>query len=103
MYGIPGRDQYPSAVDFPYPKTGSPNPLVKLFLVNLESSAPGGPIVRSHIPPPKELQDIEHIVSVVAWANEVDMISTWMNRIQNHAIVQTCKNIQCKNVCIFLN
>lgn len=42
VYGVPGspRDQYPGIVDFPYPKTGSNNPLVKLFSVDLTDASP---------------------------------------------------------------
>lgn len=100
VYGIPGvpRDQYPGLVDFPYPKTGSSNPLVKLFLVDLTNASPNEPVNKTQIPAPEEFRDKQHIVSVVAWANNDTLLSTWMNRVQNHAIVEACKGKSCRQV-----
>lgn len=101
LYGEPGsrNDQYPVLLDFPYPKTGSGNPLVKLFLVDLSTASPGETVKKVQIPAPKELRDKEHIVSVVSWANNDVLLSTWMNRVQNHAIVEACEGQSCHQVC----
>lgn len=102
VYGIPGvpRDQYPQAIDFPYPKTGSPNPLVKLFVVNLEDISPNRQVQKVQVLAPPELRNIQHIISVVSWANNDEMIAAWMNRVQNFTIVQSCKGIACRNLLI---
>lgn len=100
VYGVPGssRDQYPGIVDFPYPKTGSNNPLVKLFLVDLSKASSSEPVKKVQIPAPEELREKQHIVSVVTWANNDTLISTWMNRVQNHAIVEACEGQSCRQV-----
>lgn len=100
IYGTPGieQNQYPSAVEFPYPKTGSSNPTVKLFLVNLAAAKPNQAVTKVQVPPPKDFLDQEHIVSVVAWANDKELISTWMNRVQNRAIVQLCNTTGCSEL-----
>lgn len=99
VYGVPGspRDQYPSAVEFPYPKTGSNNPTVKLYLVDLKDAKSLTSLKRTEIPPPEELQ-FNNIISVVAWANNNQLLSVWMNRVQNDAIVQICNGKSCDTV-----
>lgn len=100
VYGVPGspRDQYPGIIDFPYPKTGSNNPLVKLFLVDLTSASVNETVKRVQIPPPKEFNEKPHIVSVVSWANNDTLLSTWMNRVQNNAIIEACQGETCHRV-----
>lgn len=100
VYGTPGDDnsQYPTKIEFAYPKTGSPNPTVKLFLVNLANAKPNQSVPKIHVPPPKDFADQEHIISVVAWANDREILSTWMNRVQNRAIVQVCNSTGCRQL-----
>lgn len=100
IYGSPGTRefQYPGGIGFPYPKTGSPNPTVKLFLVDLSNLKANQPVPKVLVPAPKDFQGQDHIVSVVAWANEKDLLSTWMNRIQNRAIVQVCNTTGCREL-----
>lgn len=100
VYGQPGspRDQYPGIVDFPYPKTGSSNPLVKLFLVDLSDASSNEAVKKDQILAPEELREKQHIVSVVGWANNKTLLSTWMNRVQNHAIVEACEGKSCRQV-----
>lgn len=100
VYGQPGssRDQYPGIVDFPYPKTGSNNPQVKLFLVDLADASSNEAVKKDQILAPEELRDKQHIISVVEWANNKTLLSTWMNRVQNHAIVEACEGKSCRQV-----
>lgn len=92
VYGHPGnpQDQYPGIIDFPYPKTGTNNPLVKLFLVDLTSVSSNENVKKTQIPPPDELREKQHIIAVSAWANNDTLISAWMNRVQNRAIIEAC-------------
>lgn len=90
IYGQPGAFQYPEEIIIPYPKTGSPNPTVKLFSVNLKT------LEKYENPAPIKLRNIEHIIAVVAWANDDTLLSTWMNRVQNETVVQICENAACK-------
>ncbi|XP_031623304.1 venom dipeptidyl peptidase 4-like [Contarinia nasturtii] len=100
MYGQPGSedDQYPGVLDFPYPKTGTKNPLVKLFLVELTALLPNKIVKKIQVPEPKELNKKQHIISVVSWANNDTLLLTWMNRVQNRAIVEACQGKTCHKV-----
>lgn len=105
VYGAPGsqRDQYPGFIDFPYPKTGTNNPLVKLFLVDLTTVSPNEPVKKTQISPPQELREQQHIISVAAWTNNDTLLSTWMNRVQNRAIVEVCEGQICRRVFCLLH
>lgn len=105
VYGRPGEpdDQYPGILDFAYPKVNTKNPLVQLFLVDLSTVAPNQNVKKVQIPPPKELSSVEHIISVVTWANNNTLFTTWMNRIQNHAIVEACKDQSCHQVKFYVD
>lgn len=100
VYGQPGnlRDQYPGLIDFPYPKTGTSNPLVKLFLVDLTGVSSNENVKKTQIQPPEELREKQHIIAVSAWANNNTLISAWMNRVQNHAIIEACEGETCRRV-----
>lgn len=100
VYGVPGspRDQYPGFIDFPYPKTGSNNPTVKLYLVDLTSTSSSDEVKKVQIDAPEEFKKEQHIISVVAWANNDTLLSAWMNRVQNHMIVKTCGKENCDQV-----
>ncbi|XP_030386247.1 venom dipeptidyl peptidase 4-like [Scaptodrosophila lebanonensis] len=79
--------QYPEHRQTPYPKVGTPNPRVQLFVANLEN-AMGGRKFLSEVQVPTRLQSgTDHIISVVSWLNETHVLSTWMNRTQNAAYV----------------
>lgn len=95
IYGIPGAFQYPEEIVIPYPKTGSPNPLVQLFSVDLKTLAEENKIEKYEILAPFKLRNAEHIIAVVAWANNETLLSTWMNRVQNETYVQTCDDDKC--------
>lgn len=103
VYGQPGnpRDQYPGIIDFPYPKTGTSNPLVKLFLVDLTSVSSNENVKKTQIQPPEELREKQHIIAVAAWANNDTLISAWMNRVQNRAIIEACEGETCRRVIFF--
>lgn len=100
VYGIPGafEHQYPGDIVIPYPKTGSPNPLVKLFSVDLKELVEDQKLIKYEVVAPKALREQPHIVSVVSWLNNETLLSTWMNRVQNQAYIQTCIDEDCKDV-----
>lgn len=102
VYGVPGspRDQYTGFIDFPYPKTGSNNPTVKLYLVDLTSTSSSDEVKKVQIDAPEEFKKEQHIISVVAWANNDTLLSAWMNRVQNHMIIKTCGKESCDQVCL---
>lgn len=96
IYGLPGAFQYPEEIVIPYPKTGTPNPLVQLFSVDLRTLANDNVVEKYEVLPPINLRNVENIIAVVAWANNDTLLSTWMNRVQNETYVQLCVDDKCK-------
>lgn len=96
IYGLPGQYKYPELIPVSYPKAGAKNPLVKLFYVPLDSfnsdSLP-------EIPKPVSLEADEYLITSVGWANGNDLISVWMNRVQNRGLILKCtSNTDCQNI-----
>ncbi|XP_037901190.1 venom dipeptidyl peptidase 4 isoform X1 [Glossina fuscipes] len=83
------RFQYPYNRLIAYPKSGSPNPRVKLFTADLIRAASGTGDYITEIPVPSALNTAsDFIISVVEWVNNSNVLSVWLNRIQNAAHVQ---------------
>uniref|UniRef100_A0A671QFS3 Inactive dipeptidyl peptidase 10-like n=1 Tax=Sinocyclocheilus anshuiensis TaxID=1608454 RepID=A0A671QFS3_9TELE len=74
---------YPKGKQYPYPKAGKPNPMVKLFVVNLY-----GPTHTLELTPPDELK--EHYVVMVKWISKTKTAVRWLNRAQNVSILTVC-------------
>ncbi|XP_054009789.1 venom dipeptidyl peptidase 4-like isoform X2 [Hylaeus anthracinus] len=91
FYGYPGSltFQYTSAISIHYPKSGKPNPTVKLFYVDLEKVVQGNASL-TEIEHPVELFDKERILSAVAFPTDNLVYATWMNRVQNEAYFHFC-------------
>lgn len=104
IYGNPGdlSAQYTQIHRIPYPKVGTENPKVRLFVVNLDLLEEARAVDIKEITVPTELAADDHIIATVAWANDVNLVAVWMNRIQNEAIIQKCAALaapqQCTNV-----
>ncbi|XP_015112517.1 venom dipeptidyl peptidase 4 isoform X2 [Diachasma alloeum] len=89
FYGYPGSlsFQYTSSITVRYPKSGTTNPTVKLFYVDLEKvvESHGNNISLIEIEHPPQLANSERILAAVAFPTETIVSATWMNRVQNHA------------------
>lgn len=89
IYGPAGNPefQYPHELALHYPKSGTPNPEVFLYQVDLSN-----PTIKTEIVPPTALVTTEkdHIITSVGWATNDRVISIWKNRVQNHAIIKSC-------------
>ncbi|XP_075905474.1 dipeptidyl peptidase 4 [Nelusetta ayraudi] len=81
-----GDEQYPGTASIPYPKPGTPNPKVKVFVVDTDNTTN---IAQAHVP--TLFQNTEHYVATVTWATEESLMVQWLKRLQNHAILQTYK------------
>lgn len=81
-----GDEQYPGTASIPYPKPGTPNPKVKVFVVDTDNTTN---IAQAHVP--TLFQNTEHYVVTVTWATEENLVVQWLKRLQNHAILQTYK------------
>uniref|UniRef100_A0A8C2EZA5 Dipeptidyl-peptidase 4 n=1 Tax=Cyprinus carpio TaxID=7962 RepID=A0A8C2EZA5_CYPCA len=67
-----GEGQYPETVLVPYPKAGTPNPTVKLFVFDTNTSRIN-----------------EHYLSTVTWASDERIAVQWQNRTQNYVVLKT--------------
>ncbi|XP_049584130.1 inactive dipeptidyl peptidase 10 isoform X1 [Syngnathus scovelli] len=76
---------YPKGKQYPYPKAGQPNPVVKLFVVNLY-----GPTHTLELMPPDSLKLRDHYVTMVKWISKTHTSVRWLNRAQNISILTVC-------------
>lgn len=100
-YGEAGdlRFQYPLHQEIPYPKAGSSNPRVVLFIADLERAVAGSDDVLTSMPVPSALNtESDYIVTVVSWLDDHNVLSIWMNRIQNAAYVVSFDGLSRKQV-----
>lgn len=91
VYGEAGdlHFQYPFNRFVAYPKAGSANPSVKLFTVHLLRAAEGNTDFLTQVNVPSALNTKnDYIITVVDWINNTELLSVWMNRIQNTAYLQ---------------
>ncbi|KPU77939.1 uncharacterized protein Dana_GF24616, isoform C [Drosophila ananassae] len=102
-YGDAGdlRYQYPLHQVIAYPKAGSSNPSVQLIMVDLEKAVAGGQREGfvTKMPVPSALNtETDYIVTVVSWVDNDNVLSIWMNRIQNAAYVETFNGLTRKTI-----
>ncbi|XP_032362301.1 dipeptidyl peptidase 4 [Etheostoma spectabile] len=81
-YSWYGENQYPSTVSIPYPKPGTPNPIVKLFVVDTDNTTITEVVV------PDSLNTSEHYLATVTWVMDEQIAVQWLKRVQNHLILQ---------------
>ncbi|XP_063704179.1 venom dipeptidyl peptidase 4 isoform X2 [Culicoides brevitarsis] len=101
VYGPPGllEFQYPNSRFVHYPKSGVRNPEVSLLIANLDDLTAERRVDLTKIAPPAEVT-ADHIISTVAWADNTNLVSVWMNRIQNKAILRKCQLDGCETVAL---
>ncbi|KAL6115523.1 fap [Pungitius sinensis] len=81
-YSWYGENQYPSTVSIPYPKPGTPNPTVKLFVVNTNTT------IITEVVVPNTFSSSDHYLATVTWATDERLAVQWLKRVQNHLILQ---------------
>ncbi|XP_043930710.1 dipeptidyl peptidase 4-like [Protopterus annectens] len=84
-YSFYGDAQYPETVVIPYPKSGTTNPRVKLFIVAVAS-----PATHVVVEPPDDVKASDHYVSVVTWVTDNKISVQWLKRIQNVSVLAIC-------------
>lgn len=94
FYGEAGSPtyQYPFNRIIPYPKAGSENPRVALFITDLQKVILNVDRAEhtTQIPVPSALNtENNYLITVVDWLDNQNVLSVWMNRIQNEAYIQT--------------
>uniref|UniRef100_A0A671T5T1 Dipeptidyl peptidase 4-like n=1 Tax=Sinocyclocheilus anshuiensis TaxID=1608454 RepID=A0A671T5T1_9TELE len=78
-----GEGQYPETVLIPYPKAGTPNPTVKLFVFDTNTSTTNEVLV------PSVVGAGEHYLSTVTWASDEQIAVQWQKRTQNYVVLKT--------------
>lgn len=78
-----GDKQYPSTVVIPYPKPGTPNPIVKLFVVDTANTSKITEVVV-----PAAFSSSEHYLATVTWVTDERIAVQWLKRLQQHLILQ---------------
>ncbi|XP_061640643.1 dipeptidyl peptidase 4-like [Phyllopteryx taeniolatus] len=78
-----GDSQYPSTVSIPYPKAGSPNPVVKLFVVDTDNTT-----IITEVLVPEPFSSQEHYLATVTWGTDQRLAIQWLQRLQTHLILQ---------------
>lgn len=73
---------------FPF-QSGTTNPTVKLFCIDLDMVVQGN-VTLVEIEHPPELSASERILSAVDFPTDSLVYATWMNRVQNRAYFQLC-------------
>ncbi|MEE6489449.1 hypothetical protein FKM82_015566 [Ascaphus truei] len=80
-------NQYPKTIHIPYPKAGTKNPTVKLFILNTESFAN---VSSEEIVAPAEIKSVDHYLSGLTWVTDKRITIQWLRRIQNVSALTIC-------------
>ncbi|KAJ3584657.1 hypothetical protein NHX12_015152 [Muraenolepis orangiensis] len=78
-----GEDQYPTTVVIPYPKAGTPNPVVTLFVVDAENVTRVMPVAI-----PSSFNTGDHYLATVTWVTDERLAVQWLKRKQEHLLLQ---------------
>ncbi|KAJ8003535.1 hypothetical protein DPEC_G00149360 [Dallia pectoralis] len=76
---------YPRSQEYPYPKAGQSNPVVKLLVVNLY-----GPTHTLELQPPESFRGREYYVVMVKWISTTHAAVRWLTRAQNVSFLTVC-------------
>ncbi|XP_059485201.1 inactive dipeptidyl peptidase 10-like isoform X3 [Neocloeon triangulifer] len=90
--GLAEKLPYPKMKSLRYPKAGTANPEVSLYVADLSAvgsaSRQANQVV--NIKPTATVADQEHYFTAVAWAGARQVAVVWMNRRQNMSVVSIC-------------
>ncbi|XP_063218410.1 dipeptidyl aminopeptidase-like protein 6 [Bacillus rossius redtenbacheri] len=89
-FGAPDDRRYPEIRSLRYPKAGTPNPLVTLWVADLAD--PKNIRTRDLKPPAAFKHTSEFYFTAVTWVSLTEVCVTWMNRPQNLSIITVCKS-----------
>ena len=64
-----------------YPKVGTPNPKIKMFVVNLDNEQ----MELESVIPPNDLPNDDFIYTAVTWISDEELSVIWTNRVQNES------------------
>ncbi|XP_029635770.1 dipeptidyl peptidase 4 isoform X1 [Octopus sinensis] len=81
-------DEYPKINRIPYPKPGTPNPIVTLKVVNLQSALQ----LQLNFTPEVKKYLTDYYLTHVEWMSDDYVAVSWATRAQNHSIVTLCSS-----------
>ncbi|XP_072468257.1 dipeptidyl peptidase 4 [Notamacropus eugenii] len=82
--------QYPKTIQLPYPKAGTANPTVKLFVIDTTGINATTNITRVQIVAPASILISDHYLCDVTWVNAERISLQWLRRIQNYSVMDIC-------------
>ncbi|XP_043277514.1 inactive dipeptidyl peptidase 10 isoform X2 [Venturia canescens] len=88
-FGEESKALYPDIRSLRYPKPGTPNPLVNLFVADLADPTK---IRTKIVEPPAAIEHVEHYFTTASWISVTEVCVTWLTRAQNLSIVTVCKS-----------
>ncbi|XP_041735911.1 dipeptidyl aminopeptidase-like protein 6 isoform X3 [Coregonus clupeaformis] len=77
---------YPTGREYHYPKAGEENPVISLYVVNLN-----GPLHTIEMRRPEDQRIGEDYVTMVKWATTTKLAVNWLNRAQNISMLTLCQ------------
>ncbi|KAI1891320.1 hypothetical protein AGOR_G00142590 [Albula goreensis] len=77
---------YPTGREYHYPKAGEENPVISLFVVNLN-----GPLHTIEMKRPEDQRIGEYYITMVKWATSTKLAVNWLNRPQNISVLTLCE------------
>ncbi|XP_037550101.1 dipeptidyl aminopeptidase-like protein 6 [Nematolebias whitei] len=77
---------YPTGKEYPYPKAGEENPVITLYVVNLN-----GPLHTIEMRRPEDPRIGDYYVTMVKWATTTKLAINWLNRAQNISMLTLCE------------
>ncbi|XP_053350341.1 dipeptidyl aminopeptidase-like protein 6 [Clarias gariepinus] len=77
---------YPTSRPYRYPKAGEENPVISLYVVNLN-----GPLHTIQMKRPDDPVMREFYITMVKWATSTKLAVRWLNRAQNVSILSLCE------------
>ncbi|CAD1480538.1 unnamed protein product, partial [Heterotrigona itama] len=88
-FGEGNKVLYPDIRSLRYPKPGTPNPVVRLYIADLANPKN---IHTKVVKPPPIIEHVEHYFTTASWVSSTEVCITWLTRAQNLSVVTMCKS-----------
>ncbi|XP_036146942.1 dipeptidyl aminopeptidase-like protein 6 isoform X3 [Monomorium pharaonis] len=88
-FGEGNKALYPDIRSLRYPKPGTPNPSIQLYVADLADAKN----IRTRIvKPPPIIEHTDHYFSTASWISLTEVCITWLTRAQNFSVITICKS-----------
>ncbi|XP_070168880.1 inactive dipeptidyl peptidase 10-like isoform X2 [Polyergus mexicanus] len=88
-FGEGNKALYPDIRSLRYPKPGTPNPSVRLYVADLVDPKN---IRTKVVKPPFIIEHMDHYFTTASWVSLTEVCITWLTRAQNLSLVTICKS-----------